>query len=148
MSITSRTLAIVAAALALTGFAAALASSGGDESASANGSVERATGLLEGKRLTAYVNGTTTEATVDRSGDFCPDGRLFYASNFTSFEGGAFREQRGSWRVVAARIRRGSGWAKVSWEAGGDAGTSRIVVDGRGVTVDGYPVEVTSSSAC
>jgi hypothetical protein len=145
MSITTRT---VAAALALTGFAAALASTGGEESSSANGSVERATELLEGKRLTAYINGSTTVATLDRSGDFCPGGRLFYESNSTFYEGAAFRQQGGRWRVVAASIRGDAGWAKVSWQAGADAGTSRIIVNDRGVTIDGYPVEITSSSAC
>ena len=148
MSITTRTLAMVAAALAVIGLAAALASSGGDQSASANGSVERATELLEGKRLTAYVNGRTTEATLDRSGDFCPDGRFFYESNSSFYEGGAFRQQRGRWRVVAASIRGDAGWAKVSWQAGPDAATSRIVVNDRGVTIEGYPVEIMSSSAC
>jgi hypothetical protein len=148
MSITTRTLAIVAAALAVIGLAVALASTGDDGSASANGSVDRATELLQGKRLTAYINGSTTEATLDRSGDFCPGGRFFYESNSTFYEGGAFRQQRGSWRVVAASIRGDAGWAKVSWQAGADAGTSRILVNDRGVTIDGYPVEVTSSSAC
>jgi hypothetical protein len=148
MSITTRTVAIVAAALALTGFAAALASTGGEESSSANGSVERATELLEGKRLTAYINGSTTEATLDRSGDFCPGGRLFYESNSTFYEGAAFRQQGGRWRVAAASIRGDAGWAKVSWRAGADASTSRIIVNDRGVTIDGYPVEITSSSAC
>lgn len=151
MSVTSRTgllLSAAVAALALIGLAVALASTGGDQSASANGSVEQATRLLQGKRLTAYANGSTTETTIDRSGDFCPGERFFYQSNSTFYEGGAFREQQGSWRVVAAEIRRGSGWARVKWRSGGDGGTSTIVVNGQGVTVDGYPVEVTSSSAC
>jgi hypothetical protein len=130
------------------GCRAASCSSGGVHSASANGSVERATELLEGKRLTAFINGRTTEATLDRSGDFCPGGRFFYESNSTFYEGGAFRQQRGRWRVAAANMQGDAGWAKVSWQAGADAGTSRIVVNRRGVTIDGYPVEITSSSAC
>lgn len=151
MSVTSRTgllLSAAVAALALIGLAVALASTGGDQSASANGSVEQATRLLQGKRLTAYANGSTTEVTIDRSADFCPSGRFFYESNSTFYEGGAFRQQRGRWRVVAARVRGDSGWARVSWRAGGDAGTSRIVASDRGVSIDGYPVEVTNSSAC
>jgi hypothetical protein len=149
MLISTRILAIVAASLALAGVTAALAStSGQDESASANGSVKRATELLEGNRLTAYINGRTTETTIDRSADFCPGGRFFYESNSTFYEGGAFQQQRGRWRVAAASIRGDSGWAKVRWEAGGDAGTNKIVVNDRGVSVDGYPVEVTSSSVC
>lgn len=151
MPFTTRTLAIVAAAaLALTGGAAALAlpEVGGDESASGSGSVGQATRLLEGQRLTAYVNGSTTEATLDRSSHFCPGGRFFYESNSTSYEGGAFRQQRGRWRVVASSVLGDSGWARVSWRAGGDAGTSRIVVSDRGVSVDGYPVEVAASSVC
>jgi hypothetical protein len=146
--ITKRSLAIAAAALAVIGLARARASTGGDQSASANGSVERATELLEGKRLTAYVNGSTTEATIDRSVDFCPGGHFVYESNSTFYQGAAFRQQRGRWRVVAANIRGDAGWAKVSWQASADAGTSRIVVNDRGVTIDGYPVQITSSSAC
>ena len=148
MPITKRTVAIVAAALAVIGLAGARAATGGDQSASANGSVERATELLEGKRLTVYINGSTTEATLDRSGDLCPDGRFLYESNSSFYEGGVFHQQGGRWRVVAASIRGDTGWAKVSWQAGADAGTSRIVVNDRGVTIDGYPVQITSSSAC
>ena len=111
MPITKRTVAIVAAALAVIGLAGARAATGGDQSASANGSVERATELLEGKRLTAYVNGSTTEATIDRSVDFCPGGHFFHESNSTFYQGGAFRQQRGRWRVVARQHpgRRGLG---------------------------------------
>ena len=149
MLISTRILAIVVASLALAGVAAALASTGGqDDSASANGSVKRATELLQGKRLTAYINGRTTEATLDRGGDFCPDGRFVYESNSSFYEGGAFHQQRGRWRVVAASIRGDAGWAKVSWEAGPDAATSKIVANDRGVTIEGYPVEITSSSVC
>jgi hypothetical protein len=152
MSITTRalTLSSVAAAfclLAMAGAATLVLSDGDNQNGSA-GSVEQATELLQGKRLTAYVNGSTTETTIDRSGDFCPGGRFLYQSNSTFYEGGAFREQQGSWRVVAADIRRGSGWAQVSWRAGDDRGASKIVVNRQGVTVDGYPVEATSSSTC
>jgi hypothetical protein len=152
MSITKRplTLGCVAAVLALVAIAVAatvVLGDGGNQNGSTS-SVAEATELLQGKRLTAYANGSTTETTLDRSGDFCPGERFFYQSNSTFYEGGAFREQQGSWRVVAAEIRRGSGWARVKWRSGGDGGTSKIVVNGQGVTVDGYPVEVTSSSAC
>jgi hypothetical protein len=152
MSITKRplTLGCVAAVLALVAIAVAatvVLGDGGNQNGSTS-SVAEATELLQGKRLTAYANGSTTETTIDRSGDFCPGERFFYQSNSTFYEGGTFREQQGSWRVVAAEIRRGSGWARVKWRSGGDGGTSTIVVNGQGVTVDGYPVEVTSSSAC
>jgi hypothetical protein len=152
MSITKGLLTLggAAAVLALmaTAVVATLVLSDGGHQKGSTDSVAEATGLLEGKRLTAYVNGSTTETTIDRSGDFCPSGRFLYQSNSTFYEGGAFRERQGTWRVVAAEIRRGSGWAHVSWRAGADSGTSKIVVNGHGVTFDGYPVEVTSSAAC
>jgi hypothetical protein len=153
MSITTQTrLALVAsgAALALAGGAAALGLTGGETgSASAGSSVSRATALLEGKRLTGYVNGSVTEATSDRSADLCRGGRFVYESNYTSEAGGAFQRTGGRWRVVAARIDRGgSGWATVRWHTSSDRGTLGIEANARGVRVDGYPVEVTRSRAC
>jgi hypothetical protein len=143
MLTTTRTrlaLGTVVAALALTG--------GVTEAASAASSVRRATKLLQGKRLTTYISGTVTDATIDRSVDFCRGGRFLYRSTVTSSGGGAVQEIWGRWRVVAARIRRGSGWAKVRWRTRQGHGTIRIVSNARGVRADGQVVEVTRSPVC
>lgn len=128
------------AALALTGGAA--------DNASAASSVKKATELLQDKRLTIYISGTVTNSTIQRDVDLCRSGSLFYRSVFSSEYGVVEEDAQGRWRVISARIRGGYGWAKVRWTAGTYGGTSRVVANRRGVSVDGNPVEFTRSPAC
>ena len=137
----TRVLLIVAvAALALTG--------GAVENASAASSVKKATKLLQDKRLTIYISGTVTNSTIQRDVDLCRGGGLFYRSVFSSEVAVSEENAQGRWRVVSARIRGGYGWAKVRWTADTYSGTSRVVANSRGVSVDGSPVEFTRSPAC
>ena len=128
------------AALALTGGAA--------DNASAASSVKKATELLQDKRLTIYISGTVTNSTIQRDVDLCRSGSLFYRSVFSSEYGVVEEDAQGRWRVTSARIRGGYGWAKVRWTDGTYGGTSRVVANRRGVSVDGNPVEFTRSPAC
>lgn len=128
------------AALSLTGGAA--------DNASAASSVKKATELLQDKRLTIYISGTVTNSTIQRDVDLCRSGSLFYRSVFSSEYGVVEEDAQGRWRVISARIRGGYGWAKVRWTAGTYGGTSRVVANRRGVSVDGNPVEFTRSPAC
>jgi hypothetical protein len=140
---TTRTRALLTAAvaaLALTGGAA--------DNASAASSVKKATNLLQDKRLTIYISGTVTNSTIQRDVDLCRGGSLFYRSVFSSDVAVSEENAQGRWRVVSARIRGGYGWAKVRWTADTYSGTSRVVANRRGVSVDGSPVEFTRSPAC
>jgi hypothetical protein len=137
---TSVLLTTAVAALALTG--------GAVENASAASSVKKATKLLQDKRLTIYISGNVTNSTIQRDVDLCRGGSLFYRSVFSSEVGVSEENSQGRWRVVSARIRGGHGWAKVRWTADTYRGTSRVVANRRGVSVDGYPVEFTRSPAC
>jgi hypothetical protein len=128
------------AALALTGGAA--------DNASAASSVKKATKLLQDKRLTIYISGDVTNSTIQRDVDLCRSGSLFYRSVFSSEYGVVEEDAQGRWRVISAGIRGGYGWAKVRWTAGTYGGTSRVVANRRGVSVDGNPVEFTRSPAC
>jgi hypothetical protein len=133
-------LTVAVATLALTG--------GAVENASAAGSVKKATKLLQDKRLTIYISGDVTNSTIQRDVDLCRSGSLFYRSVFSSEYGVVEEDAQGRWRVISARIRGGYGWAKVRWTAGTYGGTSRVVANRRGVSVDGNPVEFTRSPAC
>lgn len=137
---TSVLLTTAVAALALTG--------GAVENASAASSVKKATKLLQDKRLTIYISGNVTNSTIQRDVDLCRGGSLFYRSVFSSEVGVSEENSQGRWRVVSARIRGGHGWAKVRWTADTYRGTSRVVANRRGVSVDGYPVEFIRSPAC
>jgi hypothetical protein len=133
-------LTVAVATLALTG--------GVVENASAASSVKKATKLLQDKRLTIYISGNVTNSTIQRDVDLCRGGSLFYRSVFSSEYGVVEEDAQGRWRVISARIRGGYGWAKVRWSAGTYGGTSRVVANRRGVSVDGNPVEFTRSPAC
>ena len=133
-------LTVAVAALALTG--------GAVENASAASSVKKATKLLQDKRLTIYISGDVTNSTIQRDVDLCRSGSLFYRSVFSSEYGVVEEDAQGRWRVISAGIRGGYGWAKVRWTAGTYGGTSRVVANRRGVSVDGNPVEFTRSPAC
>jgi hypothetical protein len=132
--------AATVAALALTG--------GAVENASAASSVKKATKLLQDKRLTIYISGSVTNSTIQRDVDLCRGGSLFYRSVFSSEVAVSEETAQGRWRVVSAGIRGGYGWAKVRWTADTYGGTSRVLANRRGVSVDGSPVEFTRSPAC
>lgn len=135
--------------LLLTAAVATLALTGGAvENASAASSVKKATKLLQDKRVTIYINGRVTDSTIQRDIDLCRGGGLYYQSVFSTSEIVSQENAQGRWRVVAARISGGYGWAKVRWSADSYGGTSKLVANRRGVSVDGTPVEFTRSPAC
>ena len=80
--------------------------------ASTTSSVERATKLLEGERLTVYIDSSATDSDVEHSVDLCPRGRAFVKSAFY-WLAKIVRRGGGRWRVVSATTRRGFGRAKV-----------------------------------
>jgi hypothetical protein len=64
--------------------------------------------------------------------------------------GGSNRQTaRGGWRVVAARVDRRSGWARLRFVTDeGLRGQVRVAAGFRGTTVNGYPVETGRSPIC
>jgi hypothetical protein len=122
---------------------------GGAETAAAAGDKQKAQRLLTGLRLTGYINGSWTDATIDRSVDLCRGGRFFYESNVTSSVGSNRQTARGGWRVGAARVDRRFGWARLRFVTEeGLRGQVRVAAGSRGTTVNGYPVETGRNPIC
>jgi hypothetical protein len=145
-----RTAAIAACAMASSLALGALAEAQAAPAKASASQVGKATRMLQGKRYWTYITGNLSNAGIDRTVDLCPGGRYFYESVFSYIPEGVDVERRtGSWRVVAARVGRRNGWARVSYSLdGGGGGTFTIVGNPRGVYANGSPVEVTRSPQC